>query len=48
MLLTLLPPDSSVATSVSKALDTLPQRIGAARKREEAEVGLKMGGLSTK
>jgi hypothetical protein len=33
---------------VSKALDTLPQRIGTARKREETEVGIKFGGLSTK
>lgn len=47
LLLTLLPPDSTVATGVSKALDTLPKRIGVARKREEAEIGVKMGGLST-
>ncbi|KLT43675.1 hypothetical protein CC85DRAFT_243554, partial [Cutaneotrichosporon oleaginosum] len=48
LLLSLLPPDSTVAANVSKALDTLPQRIAAAQKREETEVGIKFGGLSTK
>ncbi|BEJ10590.1 hypothetical protein CspHIS471_0100120 [Cutaneotrichosporon sp. HIS471] len=47
LLLTILPPDSTVATGVAKALDKLPQRIGAAKKREENEVGIKFGGLST-
>ncbi|BEI85703.1 hypothetical protein CcaverHIS002_0511040 [Cutaneotrichosporon cavernicola] len=47
LLLTILPPDSTVATGVAKALDKLPQRIGAAKKREENDVGIKFGGLST-
>ncbi|GMK59743.1 hypothetical protein CspeluHIS016_0803490 [Cutaneotrichosporon spelunceum] len=46
LLLSILPPDSTVAAGVAKALDTLPQRINAAKKREENEVGVKFGGLS--
>lgn len=47
LLLSLLQPGSTVAAGVAKALDTLPKRIGVAKKREETEVGIKFGGLST-